>query len=186
MQGGVAAPRHGLAAPVATADAPCEDRAVAPVFPDDEIHAIYREADALLEGWGCERSTDCCHFERTGREPQLWPNEWSLLERSLRERPAPRPRGLPVIEEGRCPLLGAEGKCVAYAARPFGCRTFFCDRASGPARRPPRSELAALGRRIATLAERSDPAARPRALRSWLNRKPFRERGARRYYAKDL
>jgi Fe-S-cluster containining protein len=153
---------------------------------EDELRAIYAAADTLLEGWGCDRSTDCCHFARTGREPQLWPNEWALLERALRARPAPKRRGLPMIDEGRCPLLGDDGKCVAYAARPFGCRTFFCDRATGPTRRPPRSELAELGRKIAALAEKGSREARPRALTSWLSLLPSRERNERRSYAKDL
>lgn len=32
-------------------------------------------------------------------------------------------------DEGRCPLLGVDGRCTIYASRPFGCRTFFCDAA---------------------------------------------------------
>jgi hypothetical protein len=135
------------------------------------LAAVYQEVDALLAGWTCERSTDCCHFGRTGREPQLWPNEWAHLERALRARPAPRSRRLPIAAEERCPLLGDDDRCVAYAARPFGCRTFFCERALGPARRPPRAALAELGRQVATLAEVAEPGARPRPLRSWLARR---------------
>lgn len=46
-------------------------------------------------------------------------------------------RALPVaeeVDERRCPLLGSDGRCTVYASRPFGCRTFFCDRAvaAGP------------------------------------------------------
>ena len=137
----------------------------------EALAAIYREVDALLEGWSCEQSTDCCHFGRTGREPQLWPNEWQLLERAVRARPPRRQRGLPVVDdEGRCPLLDETGRCVAYAARPFGCRTFFCDRATGPSRRPPRAELAALGRRVAALSEAAEPLEKPRAVTSWMRR----------------
>jgi uncharacterized protein len=133
----------------------------------DALRRVYADVDRLLEGWSCERSTDCCHFGRTGREPQLWPNEWALLRAALRARPAPRSRRLPLAEERRCPLLGDDDRCVAYAARPFGCRTYFCDRASGPTRRPPRAEIAALGRRIAVLAERTVDDG-PRALGAWL------------------
>jgi hypothetical protein len=135
----------------------------------DALARLYHEVDDLLAGWSCERSTDCCHFGRTGREPQLWPNEWELLRRELAARPAPRRRSLPLAADERCPLLDDGGRCVAYAARPFGCRTYFCDRAVGPTRRPPRAELAALGRRVAALAEATDPLAHPRALRRWLD-----------------
>jgi Fe-S-cluster containining protein len=143
----------------------------------EALAALYAEADRELKGWTCEVSTDCCHFGRTGREPQLWPNERAMIERALAERggrlPAP-PRGLPIVgqDEGRCPLLDARGRCSVYAARPFGCRTFFCDRASGPERRPPRAPLAAIGRKLAELAEREDPrAGGPRPLTSGLARR---------------
>jgi hypothetical protein len=153
----------------------------------DALRAVYADVDRAMSGWSCDRSTDCCHFDRTGREPQLWPNEWALLSAALRARPAPVPRPeaardvpgraagsrgrgarrLPVLVERRCPLLGDDDRCVAYAARPFGCRTYYCERAVGPSRRPPRVELAALGRRIASLAE-ADGQGGPRALTAWL------------------
>jgi uncharacterized protein len=126
----------------------------------DALRALYAEVEAALTGWTCESSTDCCHFGRTGREPYLWPNEWALLERALRGRPLPRSAraSLPIADERRCPLLSAEGRCLAYDARPFGCRTFFCDRAVGPTRKPPRADLADIGRRVADLARRAEPA----------------------------
>jgi Fe-S-cluster containining protein len=134
------------------------------------LRALYDEVDQLLEGWDCERSADCCHFGRTGREPQLFANEWALIAHALAARPLPKRRGLPVVGEGRCPLLGADDRCAVYAARPFGCRTYFCARAAGPERRPPRRELAAIGRRLAALVEveAGHRDAGPRALRSWL------------------
>lgn len=119
------------------------------------LRAIYREADALLDGWSCDLSGDCCHFERTGREPYLWPNEWALLEKAVASR-GMRKGALPVLGERRCPLLGPDLRCTVYEDRPFGCRTFFCDRGFGPEKRPPRKELAELGREIATLAQRAD------------------------------
>src|SRR5262249_365210 len=137
------------------------------------LAAVYREVDALLDGWSCELSTDCCHFGRTGREPQLWPNEWAMLERALRARPVARTRRLPVVDEGRCPLLDDRGRCAAYSERPFGCRTYFCARAVGPARRPPRVELGALARRVVALAEAADPLARPRSLTRWLDGRKY-------------
>lgn len=131
---------------------------------------LYAAADRLLAGWGCDASTDCCHFGRTGREPELWPNEWALIARALAARPLPKPRGLPIAQERRCPLLATNGRCAVYAERPFGCRTYYCDRATGPSRRPPRRELAEVGRRIAMLAEKDSTRSGggPRALTAWL------------------
>jgi Fe-S-cluster containining protein len=137
------------------------------------LRAIYDEVDATLAGWSCPASADCCHFARTGREPYLWPNEWALLEESLAARGSGRGagrRGLPIVDEERtCPLLDGSGRCTVYAARPFGCRTYFCERAEGPAKKRPRERLAELGRRLAALAERAEPSGEgPRPLSRWL------------------
>jgi uncharacterized protein len=135
------------------------------------LRAIYAETDAALAGWSCSASTDCCRFAVTGREPYLWPNEWALVERALGARGGlKRRRGLPIVDEERtCPLLDGSGRCTVYDSRPFGCRTYFCDRAEGPERRPPRDRLAELGRRVMALAERADPrAGGPRPLSRWL------------------
>lgn len=133
---------------------------------DAALRAVYEEADRLLEGWSCPASADCCHFARTGREPYLWPNEWALLQRALASRGVARGRSLPVRadDDRACPLVTPDGRCSVYDDRPFSCRTFFCERGSGPTRRPLRAELAELGRRIATLAER---AADPREGGGW-------------------
>src|SRR5262249_17507558 len=145
-----ASPRCGLDAMACAGRSPVREPARMPRAPHDlnALAAVYREVDALLDGWSCELSTDCCHFGRTGREPQLWPNEWALLERALNARPLPRSRSrrLNVVDEGRCPLLDDAGRCSLYGERPFGCRTYFCSRASGPTRRPPRDEITALAR----------------------------------------
>ena len=152
--------------------------------------ALYAEADRLLAGWTCDTSQggcsaprlatlgkaqrvppDCCRFAVTGREPQLWPNEWRVLERAIAARGVPV-RKLRVVQdsEATCPLLD-RGRCVVYAARPFGCRTFFCDRAVGPERRLPRAELAEIGRRIAAAARVEDARCDgPRRITAWLRR----------------
>jgi uncharacterized protein len=138
---------------------------------DQEVLALYAEADRLLAGWTCESTTDCCRFAVTGREPQLWPNEWRVLERAIAARGVPI-RKLRVVEdsEATCPLLD-RGRCTVYAVRPFGCRTFFCDRAVGPERRLPRAELAEIGRRIAAAARADDPRCDgPRRITAWLRR----------------
>ena len=132
------------------------------------LRALYEKVDAPLTGWSCEGSADCCRFAHTGREPYLWPDEWALLERTLARRDGGTRRSLPIA--GDCPLL-VDGTCVAYGERPFGCRTFYCQRASGPTRRPPRAELAEFGRRVAVLAERFEPGVGPRRLTSLLARR---------------
>jgi hypothetical protein len=140
-----------------------------------ELRAIYTKVDALLAGWTCDSSTDCCRFGVTGREPYPTAVELAELERAVRARGGlPKRRSLPTVgargeDERRCALLSDQGKCLVYASRPFGCRTFFCDRASGPAGEParaaPKSEIAHLGRAIADLSSRFDPRdAGPRPL----------------------
>lgn len=136
----------------------------------ESLRAVYREVDALLAGWTCDASTDCCRFGVTGREPYPTSVEIAELERAVRARGGlPKRRALPVADERRCALLSDEGKCLVYTSRPFGCRTFFCDRASGPAgeatRSGPKAEIARLGRAVADAAARFDPAdAGPRPL----------------------
>ena len=136
----------------------------------ENLRGVYAAVDGLLAGWTCDSSTDCCRFGVTGREPYPTSVEIAELERAVRARGGlPKRRSLPVLRAGvrgederRCALLSDEGKCLVYASRPFGCRTFFCDRASGPAGEParsgPKSEIARLGRAVADLAAQFDPA----------------------------
>src|SRR5262245_35018941 len=104
-----------------------------------ELRALYAKIDDALQGWGCESSTECCRFGVTGREPYPTAVELAELERAVRARGGlPKRRSLPMIkasrerDERRCALLGDDGRCLVYASRPFGCRTFFCERARGP------------------------------------------------------
>ena len=129
------------------------------------LRSLYGEVEAELAGWSCEGSADCCRFDETGREPYLWPNEWALVREAIAARGVAR-RSLAV--SGACPLLDRAGRCTVYEARPFGCRTFLCDRAQGPTRRPPRAALVALGRQVASLSERTEGGSGPRALTRWL------------------
>ncbi len=127
-----------------------------------ELRQLYAEVARLTEGFECDASTDCCRFGVTGREPYPTAVELAELERAVRARGGlPRVRSLPVVGERRCALLSDEGRCVAYESRPFGCRTFFCDRARGPvgqsAREIPRGEIARLGRQVADLSAKFDP-----------------------------
>lgn len=169
-----------------------------------ELLALYARADALFDGWACACSgpsraepaiPTCCHFAVTGREPYPTAIELEEVRHAIAAAPPPglsrarRPirgpaqprRQLPLAEgdagRGACPLLRDDGRCRIYAARPFGCRTFFCDGAEGPGRsKLPRDEALAIGRHIADLSARFDPknpGARPlvRALQA-LARRP--------------
>jgi Fe-S-cluster containining protein len=134
----------------------------------ETLRAVYAEVDGLLAGFTCDASTDCCRFGVTGREPYPTAVEVAELERAVRARGGlPKRRSLPTVnarggDERRCALLSDEGKCLVYASRPFGCRTFFCERARGPAgessRAVPKAEIARLGRAVADLAARFNPA----------------------------
>jgi len=114
-----------------------------------ELEAVYRELDARLSNDTCPASTECCRFGITGREPYVTSIEVALVERAIARRggaralgraPAPlearAPEGrkdkrrLPQVDEEPCPLLDAKGRCSVYDARPFGCRTYYCERAT--------------------------------------------------------
>jgi len=96
----------------------------------EELQALNAEADRLYIGWSCEGSTDCCHFGRTGREPYVTTIELALIRDARRRAGRGRvKRALPMAER-RCELLTSDGRCSIYSARPLGCRTFYCDRAT--------------------------------------------------------
>jgi hypothetical protein len=120
--------------------------------------AVLQEADAALEGWTCPASTECCRFSVTGKEPWLTEVEWLLVAAEV----ARQGRKLPAVpEDGTCPFL-KEGRCSIYSARPLGCRTFYCDRASGFGSYP-RAKVSRLPRELDAL---STTPAQP--LRTWL------------------
>lgn len=128
-----------------------------------ELLRLYEETDRVMSHLSCDASTDCCHFARTGREPYPTAVELAELAHALAVAPiaGSKKRALPQAER-RCPLLSAEGRCSVYASRPFGCRTFFCDRAQGG--KAPRAALRELAHRIADLSARrfpKDPGPRP-------------------------
>jgi uncharacterized protein len=124
-----------------------------------ELAGVYRDADALYAGWSCPASTECCRFGVTGREPYVTSIEVAAVKKAIAARGGMRSwkRGLPVVsDERRCPLLDAAGRCAVYAARPLGCRTFFCDRAEAGDRVRQR-EVNTLVRRIQDIAARHEP-----------------------------
>jgi uncharacterized protein len=126
------------------------------------LDALYRQADAAWSGFRCPASAECCQLAETGRQPWLWRVEWEALRSAVPELPPPRP-------DGGCRFLDAEGRrCTVYSARPLGCRTYFCHRATGPAREPA-DEMDRLQRRLESIARSVRPdEPGPRPLTAWL------------------
>jgi len=125
-----------------------------------ELRAIYRQADAAYAPFSCPASGECCQLARTQRQPWLWYPEWKLL--------ASRHTLPPRRKDGGCPYLDPAGRrCTVYADRPFGCRTFFCERIRGPARQPT-DTVDALLRRLEAVSQRVMPTLTgPRPLLDW-------------------
>ncbi|MGK3993795.1 YkgJ family cysteine cluster protein [Sorangium sp. So ce1024] len=145
-----------------------------------ELSAVYSEAEEVFRGWTCQASTECCRFGITGREPYVTSIELAAVRRAIASRGGPRAlqgivraggagapepasggdagrrRALPQAAERRCPMLTDAGRCAIYAARPLGCRTFFCDRASAgsPVRH---NDVTRLVRKIQEVAARHEP-----------------------------
>ena len=94
-----------------------------------EVAAIYEELAQRPVERDCVRRTECCQFKLTGRTPFLTRGEALLAAKALRATGRTR---LPARTDGACPLLDPQGRCLIYAARPFGCRTHFCPAAGGP------------------------------------------------------
>src|SRR3984885_893277 len=140
-----------------------------------QLLELYRQVDALLEGWTCACSragvggapeAQCCHFAVTGREPYPTAVELEEVRHAMRVTAITPPdrRKLPLAtkrDRRPCPLLSQGGRCRIYASRPLGCRTFFCKDAAeapfGAQARPPRDAMNAIGRRVADLSARFAP-----------------------------
>lgn len=139
---------------------------------DAELRRIYALAEAALPERFCRRSTRCCRFAETGREPHVTAAEidhaLAAYAASGRRTPAPR-------SDGVCPFLAADGSsCSIYEARPFGCRTHFCDDAGGAV---PRRSLAASLAALAALDEAlGGDGPRPLSLALDRARRPRRTR----------
>ncbi len=129
-----------------------------------ETKAVLEKASAAWAKHGCPGTAECCQLAVTKRPPWLWPSEWKLLEEHLRRTKRSRP---PLRADGACPFLDDAGKrCTVYADRPFGCRTFFCHRITGPAK-VPAEETNGLLERLAALNLAVDDGAAPRAMMEW-------------------
>jgi Fe-S-cluster containining protein len=94
-----------------------------------EVRAVYAELEARKPERNCQLRTGCCQFRLTGATPLVTRGEALVLAQGFK---ASGRKELPEKEDGSCPLLKADGKCMAYADRPFGCRTHFCEPAGGP------------------------------------------------------
>ena len=99
-----------------------------------ELKALYAELDAEVAAAGprCELSGRCCRFAEYDHTLFVAAVEAALL---LEEAPPPV---RPLDDGATCPWQDAAGRCTARAARPSGCRVFFCD----PAYRDLMPELA--------------------------------------------
>lgn len=95
-----------------------------------EVRAVYAELEQRPVERDCQRLTECCHFQITGRVPHLTRGEALVAARAVR---ATGRKQLPERADGACPLLDPKtARCRIYENRPFGCRTHFCKAAGGP------------------------------------------------------
>jgi hypothetical protein len=95
-----------------------------------EVQAVYSDLAARPIDRRCTLRTECCHFKLTGLTPFLTKGEALLAAKALR---ASGRRKIPDRRDGACPLLDPKtSRCLIYQARPFGCRTHFCEAAGGP------------------------------------------------------
>lgn len=94
-----------------------------------EVRAVYAEVARRPVQRSCTACGQCCQFKLTGLTPHLTKGEALLAAKAWR---ATGRREFPEEDDGICPMLKREtGRCLIYADRPFGCRTFFCDPAGG-------------------------------------------------------
>ncbi|HSJ01514.1 MAG: YkgJ family cysteine cluster protein [Verrucomicrobium sp.] len=113
-----------------------------------EMAAIYAAVASRPLERACTMRTECCQFHLTGKTPMLTRGEAAYAAVGVR---ASGRKKLPPREDGACPLLGQNGRCMIYQHRPFGCRTHFCAAAGGPY---PRKHLADLIQRLEVLDEK--------------------------------
>jgi len=140
-----------------------EDKLEAAILATREVYAELARRPVDRD---CLQRTECCQFKLTGRTPMLTKGEALVVAAALRatgRRHLPETRD---AETGRCPCLAADGRCIVYEARPFGCRTHFCAAAGGPYSR---REVRDLIRRLEEIDERlsgDGPRALPAAVDS--------------------
>ena len=84
---------------------------------------IYRDLDAEVASRApvCEISGRCCRFEEYEHTLFVSAPEVAIL---LADAPPP---ARPLDDGATCPWQDHRGRCTARAARPLGCRVYFCD-----------------------------------------------------------
>lgn len=92
------------------------------------LQAIYAGADAEVAAAGptCALSGRCCRFHEADHTLFLTAPEAALL---LADAPPPC---RPLDDGATCPWQDGRGHCTARAARPLGCRVYYCDPAYAP------------------------------------------------------
>lgn len=112
-----------------------------------EVRAIYEALAQRPAERNCLRLTNCCRFKLTGLIPYLTRGEALLAAIAWR---ASGRKTLPAeTADGACPMLDRKsGRCLIYEARPFACRTHYCQAAGGPLER---SAVIDLIRRLETI-----------------------------------
>lgn len=95
-----------------------------------EVKSVYNDLANRPVERDCVRRTECCHFKLTGLTPLLTAGEALVAAKAWRATGRTK---LPETSDGSCPFLEVKsGRCLIYEARPFGCRTHFCEAAGGP------------------------------------------------------
>jgi hypothetical protein len=94
---------------------------------DQEIRAVHAEcADEVRERQPiCVASGKCCRFQEYGHRLYVTGLETAWALRELGATPSLE-RVTAAVERGDCPFLDGT-QCGAHAARPLGCRTYYCD-----------------------------------------------------------
>lgn len=98
------------------------------------LHDLYARlaGEVAREKPHCDASGRCCDFDAYRHRLYVTPLELAAFLHDLPPVPDPPPNGgggrsLPVLAAaGACPYQ-VGGLCSVHAARPFGCRIFYCD-----------------------------------------------------------
>ncbi len=95
-----------------------------------DVRSVYRDLAARELPRSCTLRTECCQFRLTGKIPVLTRGEALVALEGFRHTGR---KSVPAREDGACPMLDPRtSRCLIYQARPFGCRTHFCEPAGGP------------------------------------------------------